>query len=217
VAALGLGLVLLAVDAVPLWASLLPALAASLWAMRYLAPRDDDDDDAEARAATSSFLAEVGANTDELFGVRRAVRDADEHSALLTSRRDRAREDVRVAERAWHELAGADTDIDALEDVVRRFDPQHEDARLLAAETVGVRAAEVVLHHFQQRWLAFWRELGLDAPVPAAGEAAVRALGERVRKPIVLVGPATPLGADLARVAPAAPVVVLDGPVDDGT
>lgn len=216
VAALGLGLVLLAVDAVPLWASLLPALVASLWAMRYLAPRDDDDD-AEARATTSSFLAEVGANTDELFGVRRAARDADEHTALLTSRRDRAQEDVRVAERAWHELAGADTDIDALEDVVRRFDPQHEDARLLAAETVGVRAAEVVLHHFQQRWLAFWRELGMDAPVPAAGEAAVRALGERVRKPIVLVGPATPLGADLARVAPAAPVVVLDGPVDDGT
>lgn len=216
VAALGAGLVLLALDAAPLWAALLPALAASLWAMRYLAPRDGDDD-LQARATTSSYLAEVSASADELFGTRRAAREAEEQTALLTSRRDRAQEDVRVAERAWHELAGADTDIDALEDVVRRFDPQHEDARLLAAETVGVRAAEVVLHHFQQRWLAFWRELGLDAPVAAEGEHAVRALAETVRRPIVLVGPATPLGAELARVAPAAPVVVLDGPLDDGT
>lgn len=217
VSALGLGLVLLAVGAAPLWVALLPALAASLWATRYLAPADGDGDDERARATTSGFLAEVGASTDELFGARRARRAAEEQTMLLMSQRDRAHEEVRVATRAWHELAGADTDVDALEDVVRRFDPQHEDARLLAGETVGVRAAEVVLHHFQQRWLAFWRELGLDAPVPAAGEAAVRALGEHVRKPIVLVGPATPLGAELARAAPAAPVVVLDGPVDDGT
>jgi hypothetical protein len=216
VAALGAGLVLLAVDAAPLWAALLPALAASLWAMRYLTPSDGDDD-AQALATTSSFLAAVGASTDEVFGARRAARDAGEQTALLTSRRDRAHEDVRVAERTWHDLAGADTDVDDLDEVVRRFDPQHEDARLLAAETVGVRAADVVLHHFQQRWLAFWRELGRDAPTAAAGEAAVQALGEQVRRPIVLVGPATPLGADLARVAPAAPVVVLDGPADDGT
>jgi hypothetical protein len=217
VAALGVGLVLFAVDAAPLWAALLPALAAALWAMRYLAPSDSNDDDVQARATTSSFLAEVGASTDELFGARRAARDAEEQTALLTSRRDRAQEDVRVAERAWHDLAGADTDVDAVDDVVRRFDPQHEDARLLAAETVGVRAADVVLHHFQQRWLAFWRELGRDAPTAAAGEAAVQALEEQVRRPVVLVGPATPLGADLARVAPAAAVIVLEGPAGDET
>ncbi len=216
IAALGLGLVLLALGAVPLWLALVPALLASLWALWYLKPRDEEeeDDDPEGRAVASRLLAEVGATTDEVFGARRASLAADDQLTLVGSRRDRAQELVRVAERAWHDLAGEDVDIDAVEEVVQRFDPQHEDARLLAAETVGVRAAEVVLHHFQQRWLAFWRELGLEPPAPQAGEAAVAELSVKVSRPIVLVGPATELGTDLARVAPAAPVVVLDGPIE---
>lgn len=214
IAAFGLGLVLLAIGAVPLWLALVPALVASLWALWYLEPREEVDDDPEGHAVASRFLAEVGATTDEVFGARRASLAADEQLTLLTARRDRAHELVRVAERAWHDLAGEDVDVDAVEEVVQRFDPQHEDARLLAAETAGVRAAEVVLHHFQQRWLAFWRELGLEPPPAQAGEAAVAELSVKVSRPIVLVGPATELGTDLARVAPAAPVVVLDGPVE---
>jgi hypothetical protein len=212
VAAFGLGLVLLAAK-VALWAALLPALAACLWAMRYLRPGRESDEDGWDEA--SSLLSQVSASADEAFGARWAGREHDGEVALLQARRDRAQEEARVAERAWQELAGEGVDISELEEVVRRFDPQHEDARLLAGETVGVRSADVVLHHFQQRWLAFWRELGLDAPAPAAGEEAVRQLTARVSRPIVLVGPATVRGAELARVAPAAPVVVLDGPTDE--
>lgn len=212
VACLGLGLVLLAVG-VTLWAALLPVLTASLWALRYLRVEEDGDRDEEGWQEASNLLSQVGASADVVFGERWANRSHDDGQlSLLTARRDRAQEKVRVAARAWHDLAGEDVDISELEEVVRRFDPQHEDARLLAGETVGVRTAEVVLHRFQQRWLAFWRELGLDAPAPEAGEEAVRDLAARVSRPIVLVGPATALGEDLARVAPAAPVVVLDGP-----
>lgn len=211
VAAFGLGFVLLAVG-IALWAALLPGLVVCMWALRYLRPHEDyDDDDRRGREEASSLLSEVSASTDEIFGARRVSRELEEQRTLREARRDRAQEQVRVAQRAWQELAGEGVDITKLDDVLKQFDPQHDDARLLAGETVGVRTAEVVLHHFHQRWLAFWRELGLDAPSPEAGEAAVRELAARVSRPIVLVGPATVRGADLSRVAPAAAVVVLDG------
>ena len=121
---------------------------------------------------------------------------------------------IRVAERAWHELAGRDADVADVEAVVKRLDPQHEEVHLVASETAGVRATDVVLHQFRQRWSAFWRELGLPAPDPAEGERAVDELAARVGRPVVLVGPAAIRGTELARVAPAAPVVVLEGPVE---
>lgn len=210
VAAFGLGLVLLGFG-IPLWAALLPALVSSLWALRYLQPSVGVDDDLAGRKEASSLLSQVSAATDEVFSGRAPHPVGGENLTLLEARRDRAQEDVRVAEKAWHELTGETVDVTELDEVVRRFDPQHADARLLAGETVGVRTAEVVLHHFQQRWLAFWRELGLDAPPAEAGEDAVRQLAARVSRPIVLVGPATARGVDLSRVAPAAAVVVLDG------
>jgi hypothetical protein len=213
VAAFGLAMVVLGIGLVPLWAALLLPLAASLWAMRHLRPRDEED--AADRQEASHRLAEIGATADQLFGARRAGQELADRGALLRASRDRAEEELRVAERAWHELAGAGVDVSELEEVVKRFDPQHEDARLLAGETIGVRTAEVVLHQFRQRWLAFWRELGLAAPDAAHGEQAVDELGARLGRPIVLVGPATARGAELARVAPAAPVVVLHGPADD--
>ncbi|MGH9274698.1 MAG: hypothetical protein ACRDZU_08640, partial [Acidimicrobiales bacterium] len=207
----GVVLLVIGFDLLPLWAALLFPLAASLWAMRYLQPREYDDADGEEAA---SFLAEVAATTDDLFGARRRSQDLAERAMQLEASRNRAEEDVRVAERGWHELAGADTDVAEVEAVVKRFDPQHEEVHLVASETAGVRATDVVLHQFRQRWLAFWRELGMSAPDPADGERAVDELAARVGRPIVLVGPAAARGPELARAAPAAPVVVLEGPVD---
>jgi hypothetical protein len=210
VAAFGVALVLIALRVAPLWAALTPTLAASLWAMWYLGPRRQEDASGDEEA--SSFLAEVSASADELFGARRATRLSDEE-VVLAARRDHAEEQVRMAERAWRELAG-DAEVGEVEEVVRRFDPQHEDARLLAAETVGVRASEVVFHLFEQRWLAAWHELGLDAPKPEVAEGAVRDLVERVGRAVVLVGDATVRATEVARAAPAAPVVVIHGPAD---
>jgi hypothetical protein len=215
VASFGVVLLLLGFDVAPLWAALLAPLAASLWALRYLRPRATDD--AVDREQASTLLAEVSASTDDLFGARRLSRDLADRTALLESTRNRAEEEVRVAERGWQELAGADADVADVEAVVKRLDPQHEDAQLVAAETVGVRATDVVLHQFRQRWLAFWRELGLSAPDPAVGERAVDELTARLGRPIVLVGPAAVRGPELARAAPAAPVVVLEGPDEEPT
>jgi hypothetical protein len=209
VGSFGAALLLLGFDALPLWAALLVPLAASLWALRYLRPRADDD--AGDREEASSLLAEVSASTEELFGARRASQDAAARLVLFGADRDRAEEELRLAERAWQDLAGADADPEDVESVVRRFDPQHAEATSLASETTGVRAAEAVVEQFRQRWAAVWDDLGQPAPDPASGEAAVDELTARVRRPIVLVGPAVHLGADLARVAPAAPVVVLEG------
>lgn len=212
VAGFGLALVLLAFD-VALWAALLPPLVSSLVALRLLRPQDEED--AADRREASSLLSQVSATADEVFGARRAARELEEQLALLHARRGRAEEELRVADRAWRDLAG-DVDVSEVEEVVRRFDPQHEDARALADETVGVRTVEVMRHHVEQRWLACWRELGVDAPAAADAEAAVQDLVARLSRPIVVVGPAIERAEDLALSAPAAPVVVLEGPTDEG-
>lgn len=211
VASFGLTLLFLGLGLLPLWAALLFPLATSLWALRYLQPPGRHHASPDWEQA-SSLLAAVAASTDEVFGARRE-QELAERTVLLERSRKRADEEVRAAERAWHELAG-DREVTDVEAVVRRFDPQHEDALLVAAQTVGVRATDEVLHQFRQRWLAFWRELGMPAPEPADGERAVDDLAARVGRPIVLVGPAAAWGPDLARVAPASPVVVLEGPAD---
>jgi hypothetical protein len=211
VASFGLLLILLGLQLAPLWAALLLPLAASLWALRYLRPGDHDSaGDAEAEA--SSLLAEVSASTDELFGARQAAQDQEERGVELQGAVDAAVEDLRVAERAWHDLAGAGTDVSELEAVVERFDPRHEDAPALAAETAEVRAIEVVVHQLRQRWLAFWSELDLTAPDLTAAERAVEDLTAQVSQPIVLVGAAAGQSSELARRVPAAAVVVLECP-----
>jgi len=210
VASFGLTLLTLGLGLLALWAALLFPLATSLGALRYLRPPAHDDDPDRVQALR--LLAEVSASTDEV-GARRALEELAERTVLLENRRNQADEEVRIAERAWHELAGAE-DVADLEAVVKRLDPQHEDALLVASQTAGVRATEVVLHQFRQRWAAFWRELDMTAPEPADGERAVDELAARVGRPIVLVGPAAERGPDLARVAPAAPVVVVEGPAD---
>lgn len=214
VMAIGLGDVLY-LAGVPVALVPVPVVLGLLWAVRDLRPRTEDgDEDLQARAEASSLLSQVAASTNEVFNVRRAQFELDEHITLLETQRDRALEDLRVAERAWRELAGDGIDVDQLDDVIRRHDPQHEDARLLARETVGVRTAEAVLRRVEEEWRAFWEARGLEIPDPAAQEESVDELLRRVGRAAVLVGPATARGDDLARVAPAATIVVLTDAVE---
>jgi len=215
VASFGLALILLAIG-VPLWAALVPALLTSLWSASYLRPRPSDGDDARDREQASDLLTFVTASTDDLFEGRRPLGELDERKSSAEARRSTAIEELRLAERGWHELAGEGVDVGQLEEVVRRYDPQLEDARLLAAQTVGVRTADLVLRQVRERWEALWTELGLEPPGPEAGEAEVRELATRVSRALVLVGPATARAEDLAHAAPAAAVVVIDGPVEPG-
>ena len=67
----------------------------------------------EDTSESTSLLQQVAASTDEVFGARRATEARSELLVLLQAQRDRAEEDVRVAERSWHDLAGDD----AVEDV----------------------------------------------------------------------------------------------------
>jgi hypothetical protein len=215
-AAAGVGLLLLGLRATALWVALLPLLAASLWAMRYLTPsrgsNRSDRSDRSDRAEASSLLAEVGASTDELFGARHAAQ-ADERAGLPSLpavRRDRPLEELRVAERAWHELAGDDVDVEAVEDVIRRYDPQHEDARLLAADVVAVRATEALIQNLEGQWSAAWADLGADAPRPDDAADAIEALRTGAARAVVLVGEAVGEADELVRALPAAPVVVVE-------
>lgn len=213
VSAFGLALILLAVG-VPLWAALVPALLTSLWSASYLRPRPSDADDVRDREEAADLLTLVTASTEDLFDGPRPLGEVDRQRSLAERHRATALEELRVAERSWQELAGEGVDVSELEDVVRRYDPQLEHARLLATETVGVRTADLVLRLVRERWEALWSELGLEPPDPEAGEAAVRDLTAQTSRPVVLVGPATAWGEDIARAAPVAAVVVIDGPIE---
>jgi hypothetical protein len=213
VAAAGVGLVLTGLDVVALWAALIPTLLACLWALRHLQPPGDDDD--ADRRATSALLREMAAATDEAFGARRGSSAVDGSRTLLVVQRDQALEEVRVAERQWRHLAGADADVVDVEAVLRRFDPQHHEALTAATETAPVRAASSLVAQLQDRWRQTWIDLGGTPPDPAEAEAAVERLADVTTRPVVLVGPAILRAQDLVVVAPTAPVIVLDGPIDD--
>lgn len=171
-------------------------------------------EEVEDTSESTELLRSMGAATDEAFGARRALAASEDQRMLLEARRDTAAEVVRVAERAWHELAGADADPTDPDEVVRRFDPQHQSALLMAQETVSVRTASVVFDAAMGRWQAAWSDLSLEAPIPAEAVESVDRLLGQITKAVVLVGVATERRVEVAEAAPSAPVVAVEALLD---
>ena len=173
----------------------------------WLASPPTSSDEVEDTSESTSLLQQVAATTDEAFGARRAAAARDDQLLLLRAQRDRAMEEVRVAERAWRDLAGDDP-VEDVEAVVRRFDPQHQDALEVAQETVG-RAGRV--HAARPRAGAVDRGLavlGFDEPVvePDAMGAVVAARRHRRRARRGRGGPRR----GHREAAPAAPVLAVE-------
>lgn len=166
--------------------------------------RRDEEDTSES----TRLLQQVAAATDEAFGARRANEARADLLLLLEAQRDRALEDVRVAHRAWHDLAG-ESAVEDVEDVVRRFDPQLEEAREVAQEAASVRAVSILLVRATARWGEGWRSLG-EAPPESVDHAWVESMARRMTRPVVLVADATALAERFGDVAPAAPVLVVE-------
>lgn len=162
----------------------------------------------EETSESTSLLQQVAATTDAVFGARRAQEVRHDQLVMLRAQRDRAQEEQRVAERAWHDLVGEDS-VEEVEAVVRRFDPQHHDALVVAQQTVGVRAVSTLLQRAEQRWEAIWRDHGFDPP-PEVDQEALDRMVERLVRPVVLVSAAIERADEIALGAPAAPVVVLE-------
>lgn len=213
VAAAAAGLMLTAIGVVELWAALIPTLLACLWALRHLQPRHHHDD--PDRRATSEMLQEIAVVTDRAFGSRRAGTTHEGARAQIVLQRDQALEEVRVAERRWRDLAGEGADVADVEAVVRRLDPQHHAALAAATETASVRAAGSLVAQLDDRWRQVWIDLGGTPPDPAEAVAAVEWLADVTIRPVVLVGPAIDRAEDLVMAVPTAPVIVLNGPIDD--
>ena len=148
----------------------------------------------------------MAATTDEAFGALRAAAARGDQLLLLRAQRDRAMEDVRVAERAWRDLAGDDP-VEDVEAVVRRFDPQHQDALEVAQETVGVRAASTLVTRALAQWAEGWQSVGFDEPAvePDAMGAVVDARCRRRRAH----GGAVDRAKAIVEAAPAAPVLAV--------
>jgi len=176
-----------------------------------------DRRDTEDTQESSDLLRSMAAATDEAFGARRASMARDDQRILLVARRDSAAEVLRVAERSWYDLAGGGADPADIEAILSRLDPQHQDAALLANETVSVRAASSVFDSAMGRWQASWADLNLDAPTPGEAMESVDRLIGQITKAVVLVGEATERGLDVAEVAPTAPVVVIEAEPDGST
>ncbi len=156
---------------------------------------------------STSLLQQVAAVTEEAFGQRVAAAARDDGLLLLRAQRDRAMEDVRVAERAWRDLAGDDP-VEDVEAVVRRFDPQHQDAMTVAQDTVGVRAVGALLDRALDRWREGWSAIGFDEP--AVQPSAMAGIVERSAAAVVLAGGAVERADAIVVAVPAAPVVAVE-------
>jgi hypothetical protein len=168
-------------------------------------------DRAEAMAASSERLRSIAASTDDVFGARRASAEREEQRALLVARTSMAIELVRVAEHAWYDLAGEGADPSTVDDVVRRLDPQHQDALLAAQEMVSVRAASTVFDQAMTRWQSAWEELGLEAPPATDAEMAITRLADGAAHAVGLLGVLADQTIDLTDDRHDATAVDLDG------
>ena len=168
------------------------------------ARRRDEDDTSES----TILLQQMAAATDEAFGARRAIEARHDVLALLRAQRDRAEEDVRVADRSWRDLAGDDA-VEDVEDVVQRFDPQLQEARDLAQDAVGVRAVAPLLERALAAWTAGWGSLGM-APPETVDLAGIERAVERRGRPIVLVADAIERLDEVASAAPGIAVLVVE-------
>jgi hypothetical protein len=176
------------------------------WFGRGRAARRRDEEDT---SESTSLLHQMAAATDEAFGARRAVEARSELLVLLQAQRDRAVEDVRVAERSWSDLAGDDP-VEDVERVVQRFDPQHQQARVLAQDSVGVRAVAPLLDRALGAWAEGWASLGQDPPNGSSDPMWVERLAERLGRPVVLVAAAVAGLEEVAAAAPTAPLLVVE-------
>lgn len=157
----------------------------------------------------------------------------------LEGARDDADEELRVARRRWHQLAGPDADPHDIDGVVRVHDPQLAfDARVADASPT-VRTVAAFHRKAQARWRVLWNAIGYDDPPPPealdglleqilgehrrtqaelrrleAAEARAAANVE-ARRPLVLVEPSSwvssaRLAQLLASVPPQGQVLVLE-------
>lgn len=210
VAAFGLVLVLLATGVLPLWAALIIPLGASILALRMLggSPRP-----APEAAEPRSLLDDV----DSFTGAGAGAGALDAARARLEVTRTLAEEDLRVAERSWHDLVGPDQAVEDVDEVVRRFDPHHDAAEEVAVESLSVRAMATAAGRLAEQWSARWEALGRSAPGLDDDPAVEEALSELQRETgpatVVLSAAVASRADEVAQVLPEAAVVVVSADV----
>ena len=130
----------------------------------------------EDTSESTSLLQQMAAATDEAFGARRATEARSDllaapAGAARSRRGGRAGGRARVARPGRRRSASRTS-----RRVVRRFDPQHQDAREVAQDAVGVRAASTLARSARpQRWDEAWRSRsGFDGPRSSSDDAMGR-------------------------------------------
>jgi hypothetical protein len=77
-----------------------------------------------------------------------------------------AHQAVGFAERRWVQVTGPDADPADIENLIRRYEPQHRLVADLVAESPAVRAADQLAVARRAAWVAAWRAaVGDDAPL----------------------------------------------------
>lgn len=82
--------------------------------------------------------------------------------------------DVELALRRWHQVAGQNVEPDDLERVLARFDPHHDTVVRLATEHPAVRAAERAVADRRRAWVRGWRIAVGDMPDDTSSAFAPR-------------------------------------------
>jgi hypothetical protein len=191
-AAVAIGLLLVALGVLPLWLALLPALIICLVLLWVL--RDKGD---EARAHLAAHHAGGGP---------KAPRRLPE-PVVRRELAEKAEQQLRAAEDAWHVLAGPDADPADVEAIIKDSAwADKESAR--AAGSATVQATTAFADRLRQQWVDSWTRLDLPAP-ETIDQKAVAELAAEVTQVIVVTAPAAHRAHAIIAVRPAAPVVVV--------
>jgi hypothetical protein len=218
IAGVGLALLIVATHIIPIFFAIpLPVLAVFYGSQQFKSARQQQEGSQEA----SENLAMVGAMTDQLYGGRLpasaiAIQTAHERRRhLLELERDTALERLRVAERHWIELAGAEADPADIDAILVRRDPQRHRAAPWVQEAAAVRTALSFHSTARDGWRAAWTGIGRDAPSTADVEGVLAALDADVsaavatQRSLVVVAPPPEADASLDAVATKLAVVVV--------
>ena len=191
-AVVAIGLVLVAFGVLPLWLALLPALVVCLVLLWVL--RDKGDEPPDHPAAHHAGGGSKAPHRLPEPVVRRELAE-------------RAEQELRAAEDAWHVLAGPDADPADVEAIIKDS-AGADDESALAAGSATVQATTAFAHRLRQQWAESWTRLDLTAP-ESIDQTAVAELAARVTQVIVVTAPAAHRANDIIAVRPAAPVVVV--------
>jgi hypothetical protein len=153
------------------------AASAALSSRGRAAVRRDREDE-ELRLGAWSDQSDEGAPAPSSTNATAAARAEQRwmaQRAHLETIKDRAMEQLRLANRHWESLAGPESDAHDIEGVLRTRDPHYVAIGAAAEVSPTMRTVNAVRDRTAARWQEAWASVGYDDPPPYTDRAGIEA------------------------------------------